>query len=121
MRVFVYFNLRTKLWSVRALEGPQKGRVIAHRERTAVNGATWKCSEASRLRVIRRQQRAVHAGIVGDWTDEKPTDAERASGGYHSVTYNPYRGPHLTRRDTYAPVHSAARVLFIGRDCAVQP
>ncbi|CAB4165115.1 hypothetical protein UFOVP823_10 [uncultured Caudovirales phage] len=32
MRVFVYWNLHRKLWSVRAAEGPNKGRVIAHRE-----------------------------------------------------------------------------------------
>jgi hypothetical protein len=32
MKVFVYFNLHKKCFSIKALEGAMKGRVVAHRD-----------------------------------------------------------------------------------------
>jgi hypothetical protein len=70
MKVFVYFNLHKKVWSVKALEGPNKGRVVAHRNALSLYHCTFKVSEAGRQRVIREQRKNVHAGIVGDWYDD---------------------------------------------------
>lgn len=66
MRVFVYFNLTKKVWSVKALEGPHKGRVIAHCPAVVLAKVTPKISEAGRQRVIREKKEYVHAGLVGD-------------------------------------------------------
>ena len=93
MKVFVYFNLHRKLFSIKALEGDMKGRVIAHRHTVLINDATFKVSEAGRQRVIREQRKNVHAGVSGTWIN---VDAGR---GLHSfviingsaITYNPYK------------------------------
>lgn len=85
MRVFVYFNLHKKVWSVKALDGESKGRVIAHLPSVSLFSATFKVSEAGRQRVIRERTKNVHAGIVGYLVGDKEIPSEAKS-----VRYNPY-------------------------------
>lgn len=91
MKVFVYFNLHRKCWSIKALEGPQKGLVVAHAKRVNVSNAIFKVSEAGRQRVLREKRKNVHAGIVGQWDGH--CDANPPTHWEHSVkvTYNPYK------------------------------
>ena len=90
MKVFVYFNLHRKLFSVKALEGPMKGRVIAHRHALLINDATFKVSEAGRQRVIREQRKNVHAGVSGTWDDDYITFRHVMVNG-SAIMYNPYK------------------------------
>jgi len=69
MKVFVYFNLRKRCFSVKALEGMYKGRVIAHRDSLHLQDAEFKVSEKGRQRVIRERRKNVHAGVVGNWNE----------------------------------------------------
>lgn len=84
MKVFVYFNLHRKCWSVKALEGERKGRVIRHAQELTLRDVTFKVSEAGRQRVIREQRKNVHAGAVGTLCDPVPRD------NWERVSYNPY-------------------------------
>ena len=89
MRVFVYYNLHKHLWSVKALEGENKGRVIAHRKTVWLTDAKPKVSQAGRLRVLKEKRKNVHAGIVGQWRDgDMPLVSK---GCWVPVTYNPYK------------------------------
>jgi hypothetical protein len=89
MKVFVYYNLHKHLWSIKALEGENKGRVIAHRPTVWLTNAVPKVSEAGRQRVLKEQRKNVHAGIVGHWRD---ADMPLVSNDYWvPVTYNPYK------------------------------
>jgi hypothetical protein len=45
-RVYVYFNLHRKLWSVRALDGPHKGRVIAHKRGVVLQDVSPRVSQS---------------------------------------------------------------------------
>ena len=112
MRVYVYFNLTRKIWSVKALEGERKGKVIAHMPCLELADCTVKVSEASRQRVIRRGERDVHAGIIGTLVGEPGA----VPAGAASVTYNPFRGPTFTIRETGADFTGAARVAFLACD-----
>ena len=67
MKVFVYFNLHRKLFSVKALEGPDKGKVIGHTTYLWLKDVTFKVSEAGRQRVLREKRKNVHAGVVGNF------------------------------------------------------
>ena len=69
MKVFVYRNLRKKCFSVMALEGEKKGKVIAHRMFVDLTDGVFKVREAGRQRVLRTGQKNVHAGVVGEWSD----------------------------------------------------
>ncbi len=93
MKVFCYFNLHRKCFSIKALEGPNKGRVIAHRDDVLLFDATFKVSEAGRQRVLRERKKNVHAGVVGMW-DETGTDLitiDRVTTIGTPITYNPYK------------------------------
>ncbi|AEJ94527.1 hypothetical protein FGG52_gp77 [Mycobacterium phage Backyardigan] len=93
MKVFVYFNLHRKMWSVKALEGPDKGRVIARSHYVILRDVTPKVSEAGRQRVLREGKKNVHAGLVGELIQGEAVDLDVNA---RLVTYNPRKGPHFT-------------------------
>lgn len=93
MKVFVYKNLHATrknggitVYSVKALNGPDKGRVIARSSHVLLEDVRPKVSEAGRQRVIREGRKNVHAGLVGNLRslDRRPFHGE-------SITYNPYK------------------------------
>lgn len=112
MRVFVYFNLHKRVFSVKALEGLDKGRVVAHARLVNLADVTFKVSEAGRQRVLREKRKNVHAGIVGEWIlDHFPKyDSEIA------VKYDPYQHDSFVSLVTEYPIHkaSAARLQVYG-------
>ena len=108
MRVFVYFNLHKKLWSVRALEGENKGRVIQHAARLCLADCTFKVSEAGRQRVLREKRKMVHAGVVGTLRTALP----RGRKALRRVTYSPYKFATFVDADTFEPQQGADWVVF---------
>jgi hypothetical protein len=117
MRVFVYFNLHKLLWSVRALEGPDKGRVIQHAHEVHLVDCTFKVSEAGRQRVLSERRKNVHSGVVGRLTDAAPANTPAGL----RVTYNPYKYATFVRPDTFEAVHAAARVHLRERAAFILP
>ena len=112
MKVSVYFNLHKRVWSVRADEGPEKGRVVAHAKHVTLRNARGKVSAAGRAKVLREGRKNVHAFMRGelasiygttmskrvivdaleDWQMMAPTYLV----GDHrdpvrTITYNPYK------------------------------
>lgn len=110
MKVFVYFNLHKKMWSIRAQEGPYKNRVIAHRDSLSLTDVVFKVSEAGRQRVIKEQRKNVHAGAVGQWSERNEMDSKA-----RAIAYDPYRYPTFVYRDTKDPITSASRAVFRGK------
>ncbi|QBJ04892.1 hypothetical protein SEA_ELEPHANTOON_91 [Mycobacterium phage Elephantoon] len=96
MRVFVYWNLHRGMWSVKALEGPDKGRVIARHQLVILRNVKGKVSEAGRLRVIREGKKNVHAGLVGELVQGEAVNLAPTA---RQVTYNPYRYASFVYRD----------------------
>lgn len=87
LKVFVYFNLHKKLFSVKSLEGEYKGLVIAHSEKVILKDAYPRVSQNGRNRVLSEKRKNVHAGIVGNLvveSNEIKLDIIR------ELTYNPY-------------------------------
>lgn len=91
IKTFIYFNLHKKCFSIKALEGANKGRVIAHRDALVLYHAKFKVSEAGRQRVLKEQRKNVHAGVVGIWYDEVDADKTLRVRDTTAVTYNPYK------------------------------
>ena len=115
MKVFIYFNLHRKCWSIKALEGDQKGRVIRHAMSFVVTNCKLKVSEAGRQRVLREKRKNVHAGIVGTlfWADHGAKAAE--GWGSQMLSYNPYKGATFFDVSTGEPVVEADTVVGCGR------
>lgn len=108
MRVFVYFNLHRKCWSVKALEGPRKGRVIHHMDRLALDLVEFRVSAAGRARVLRERKKHVHAGVVGELRNDIPT----ITGWWEQAYYNPYKVETFVRKDTGGPIKRATRAVL---------
>lgn len=103
MKVFVYFNLHKRVFSVKALEGPNKGRVIKRTGDMFLTNVEFRVSKAGRARVLREKKKNVHAGVVGYMTDAMfycPID----------VTYNPYKYESFVQREDESPIHKAGAV-----------
>lgn len=105
MRVDVYFNLRTKVWSIR-----HKGKVIHHARYVVLADAVAVVSEKGRQRVIKHQRRRVHAVIRG--TLVRYGDTIPDLGGLRAVSYNPYKGPRFYYCDDRSDWSSSALVHF---------
>lgn len=114
MKVFVYYNLHRKVWSVKALEGENKGRVIAHRRDVVLQKPKPKVSEAGRQRVLREKRKNVHAGLVGEWFDQKILQAEG-----DLITYNPYKYQTFVYADDKQPFTGASLALMQDREVYV--
>jgi hypothetical protein len=102
MRVAVYYNVHRKLFSIKALEGKSKGRVVAHIGDLALRDASFKVSEAGRERVLREGIKNVHAYIVGILAYPNGT----ASKG-NRVEYNPFKFSSFVWSKSRDAVHSA--------------
>jgi hypothetical protein len=107
MKVFVYFNLHRKCFSVKALEGASKGLVIKHATFVALTNVTFKVSEAGRQRVLQEQRKNVHAGVVGTLVDSLD------SVGSERVTYNPYKGSTFVLCGTGDPLLASTSAALI--------
>jgi hypothetical protein len=90
MKVFVYFNLHKKCFSVKALTGENKGRVVAHTHDIELLAPRFKVSEAGRQRVLRERKKNVHAGVVGWYYPDIMTCKFHEDYDTINVRYNPY-------------------------------
>lgn len=106
MKVFVYFNLHRKCFSIKALEGASKGLVIKHAYFVALNNVTFKVSESGRQRVLKEKRKNVHAGVVGTLVDSLD------SVGSERVTYNPYKGNTFVLCGTGDPILASTSAAF---------
>ncbi|AYP68713.1 hypothetical protein BpsS36_00007 [Bacillus phage vB_BpsS-36] len=92
-RVFVYFNLHRKVFSVKDLK---TGLVVAHTDEINLYDCTFKVSEAGRQRVLKEQKKNVHAGVVGTYQESSYEPDQEWS----SATYNPYKYDSFVNKET---------------------
>lgn len=98
MKVRVYRNLnKPEYYSILAMEGVDKGKVIAYAKSVLLENVTFRVSEASRQRVLKDQRRNVHAFCEGIIVDASNT-VQNVPSDALIVTYNPYRGGSFYRK-----------------------
>ena len=135
MKVFVYFNLSRRCWSIKALDGEMKGRVIGHASSVLLALVSFKVNEKGRQRVIRDKRKNVHAGAVGrlqsasliedsppvisDRADFVPIPTETCKTRYNrawvvglSIAYNPYEAGFFYSKSTGARVDYASMIAM---------
>lgn len=104
MKVYVYRNLHKNCFSIKALQGPMKGKVIGHTDEVHLTDVEFRVSEKGRQRVLREKKKYVHAGVVGliaSPYDAPPDDTV-------SVRYNPYETETFILANSNEPVYRAA-------------
>lgn len=108
MKVFCYFNLHKKTFSIKALEGANKGKVVMHSDFVRLKDCAFKVSEAGRQRVIREKRKNVHAGVVGELVS---TDRGFIVGEF--VTYNPYKYDCFVKKHNEEPIRKSKEVALV--------
>jgi hypothetical protein len=102
IKVFVYYNLHKKCFSVRALNGPNKGRVVAHLLEVSLRNCYFKVSQAGRNRVLKEKRKNVHAGVVGFMNEIEENNSFKVE-----VAYNPYKYSSFVIKSTEEPISTA--------------
>jgi hypothetical protein len=110
-RVFVYWNVRRKQFSIQAINGAMRGRVLGHADLVEVFGATLRVNEARRQRVIETGRKNVHAGVVGDLGYVGPNSLPHADDAVR-IAYNPRKAATFVSVDDGFPVRFADRVIL---------
>lgn len=100
MRVECYWNLHKRCFSVRALEGPDQGRVIVHAKSVVLFEPKFVVQAAGRDKVRREHKKNVHAFVRGYLMNKQFEDRIIANTEtpWEVATYNPYT--HETWEDT---------------------
>jgi hypothetical protein len=107
--VAVYRHLPREVFSVRALDGPDKGRVLAHGTELGLRDARMVVNEGARRKIAAGGPKGVHAWITGSLATVILEDPVR-------ITYRPHvRGVFFVAQ-TGQPVLQAAAVAFLGSD-----
>ena len=101
-RVYVYWNLHKKCWSLTV-----GGKVVAHRKSVQLRGCEFRVRPGGRARVLREGKKNVHAFVVGT-----VDDGAIFGGGMAAVTYNPYKGDSFYLKCNGANVADADVVLL---------
>lgn len=116
MKVFVYYNLHKKTWSIKALEGANKNKVMAHARYVELSDVTPKVSKAGRQRVMKEGCKNVHAGLVGNLklhTDSINVDLNLSN--RKQVTYNPYLYESFVYLEDKSPFHHSNDAILVDR------
>ncbi len=106
-RIRVYRNLNQPgMYSIRALSGPNKGKVLGYAPAVAMTDVTFRVSEKGRQVVLAKRERHVHAFAEGDYrasASQLPKAVEVAD--HNTITYRPYQAGHFFRlADPASPV-----------------
>jgi len=133
VKVFVYRNLHKEgnVYSLKALDGPAKGRVVAHAHGVMLEDCQFVVSETGRKRVLKEKRKNVHAGIVGELVSVAGYQTRihvakliEALPQYNDeswlktfnpgipVTYNPYLYTSFVIKGTTTPIFKAEKVMF---------
>ena len=103
--VAVYRNLSKGMWSLKGVDGPHAGRVVAHADSVGVADCQMKINVRAQAKIAAGAHRDVHAYVVGRLTEVTLLNPVR-------LTYRPHQQPVFFLADTGTPIWTAAAVLF---------
>lgn len=93
------------------------GQRIAYTQAITLVDVTFYVAEAGRQRCLFEGVRNVHAWCVGT---ESTRPADSATEGRRAI-YDPFKGGAFVDADTLEPVHTASRVVMIGKHVFYTP
>jgi hypothetical protein len=121
-RVRVYRNLNMPtLFSIMAMTGPNKYRVVGHAKAVHLANITLKVSTTTREKVVLEKVRTVHAYADGFYQKSGCVLPHNFTGcDVKNVTYQPFiRGYFFNRDEPQVPVGKIDECCMFGANCAV--
>lgn len=108
--VFVYYNLHKHMFSIKALEGEFRGKIVLHSHIVFLtNGCRFYVSKCGQKRVRKEKKKNVHAGVIGHLTFREIIHCETA------VTYNPYKYETFIHVDGGHEIETADNVKLVNK------
>jgi hypothetical protein len=107
-KVKVYLNLHKNLFSVVALTGENKGKVIAHLDILKLSECEFKVNNSGKKLFDETGVKNVHAFVTGYL---ESTDIEELEGKYQNIRYNPKDSEYFAINGK--PIIEAREVYFI--------
>ena len=119
MKVKLYKNLnRQRRFSLVAMEGELKGKVLGYSPAVLVRSVEMKVSEAGRQTVVRNGVRNVHAHCIcylEDLAADLPQEVDNSNARH--ITYQPFLHGHFwDREDPETPVWKLKQAWAFGPD-----
>lgn len=111
MLVDIYYNLHKKCLSVRARRGPDKGRVVQHRQKALIQDVSFVVNQRGREKVVAEKRKNVHAFVRGKMKDEY-RGLVTVGLKEISVSYNPYKSSSFINEKTKQPIYNAKYVII---------
>ena len=103
MRVETYWNLHKDIYSVRAVSGDNRGRVVDYSDFVEMQNVTFAVQPAGRAKVLVERKKNVHAFVRGDRCEWLLEDVKRnriaGKGEWVKVGYNPYKSGSFVTQD----------------------
>lgn len=92
MKVEVYRNLRNNKYSIKALDGPEKGKVIEYAKSLVIFNPSFVVQPAGRDKVRKVKQKNVHAFVRGRLASKTEEDFWRSHVDFtwDGAYYDPY-------------------------------
>lgn len=113
-KVYVYFNVNKQLFSIKNLNGPNKGKVGGHSNSIVLKDVCFRVGEGGRQRVLREQKKNVHAGVVGTYySDSLSTVTDLAY--LRQISYNPYKFGYFYCVETQQPMYTTKLVYLFNK------
>lgn len=106
MRVEVYWNYHKGCYSVRSLEGENRGRVIFHTKELFLEDVKFVVQAGGRQRVLKEQSKNVHAFVRGTISKDRRIIGK-------SISYNPYKYSSFVCRKDQKSIFSAKFVRML--------
>lgn len=106
-KVDVYWNINRRCFSIKSCS---TGRVVGYTDAINLVKAQFIVREAGRQRVLREQQKNVHAFVRGYITQASLASADR------QAKYNPYKNDKFVDKQTGQPIESADAVELFTND-----
>lgn len=131
MKAFIYRNLHKEgyTYSIRAVDGPHKGRVVGYASQLRVLRPTFHVSESGRKQVCLTGRKNVHAGVIGEvasvfgYAERLPNDL--VTSPYQlpvratEITYNPHLYESFVIKTSCIPIYSAVECYINGRSLVI--
>ena len=125
-KVKVYFNLHKHLFSIVAMEGEYKGKVVGHANAVFIAHPQFVVNKSGRERVLRERRKNVHAFVVGqlaggygqEQADRLEKTVEQINLGAW-VTYNPYEKDYFYYKNSGERIDKAQGAILVNKKVRV--
>ena len=110
MKVFVYYDEFKRSFSIKALEGPQAGKTVAHRAEVWLKDVLPVEARSERSKVIQEVLKSTESGLVGEWMPQRSICKGDV---LDKIKYDPYASDSFVSIDDMSKKYEGSRMALL--------